>query len=183
MNAATRPYRSRSNAATSEVEQFPIRSQITFGGVTVQEAPLAKVVIFRDDSKAVVRSLPPNLLIPSMKQPDVRDMHGARKKIGDRLNQSGRQILVKQELGGHSSQNKSGGRIYQEPAFPIGSKRVHGAEIFALEVRKIGQNLIFAHPAGEVREDVIHRNAQAADARLAAALSGFDGDPFAIVHR
>ncbi len=48
--------------------------------------------------------------------------------------------------------------------------------IFGGEIRKVLQNLLLGHAGSQILEDVVDGNAQAANARLAAALAGLDSD-------
>lgn len=53
-------------------------------------------------------------------------------------------------------------------------KRVNGCEVLLFETRMLTENLIFGHSVGEPSENIIDRDAHAADARLAVPLVGFD---------
>ena len=44
------------------------------------------------------------------------------------------------------------------------------------------KDLSLRHARGEVLEDVVHRDAQASDARLAAAPAGLDGEEVPVIH-
>ena len=57
-----------------------------------------------------------------------------------------------------------------------------GANVLALEVREVPENLVGGGAAGEHFEDVGHADAQAADARPAAALTRVDGDALRVAH-
>jgi len=56
------------------------------------------------------------------------------------------------------------------------------ANVLFGQVGIIVQDFRPAHPGGDPAEHVAHRDAQAAHARLAAALAGFDRDELAIIH-
>lgn len=62
------------------------------------------------------------------------------------------------------------------------AKGIAGADVVARKIGKVAQDVVLAHARREPVEHVIDRDAQAADARLAAALAGLDGDDPAIVH-
>jgi hypothetical protein len=49
-------------------------------------------------------------------------------------------------------------------------------EVFLFEVGKIAENLVLRHAGSEIGSEVVDGEAQAADAGLAAHLTGFDGD-------
>jgi hypothetical protein len=57
-----------------------------------------------------------------------------------------------------------------------------GADVLALDGREVGQDLLLAHTAREVLEDVLHRDACAADAGLPAPDSGIDRDALLPIH-
>jgi hypothetical protein len=63
----------------------------------------------------------------------------------------------------------------------ISSEEKARAHILTREVREIPQNFVLAHAAGKIFEHIRHCDAQPADARLAAALVGFDRDDLAEV--
>ncbi len=72
--------------------------------------------------------------------------------------------------------------VAREPTFPISRKGQRSTNILALQVRKVRKNFILRHSASQVVKNVVHRNAQAAQARLTAALPWLDGDSLPIVH-
>lgn len=47
---------------------------------------------------------------------------------------------------------------------------------------KVSHYLLCGHPGRQIAQDVVHGDAPVPDARLAAALSGFDGDAIAVSH-
>src|SRR5579862_769432 len=60
--------------------------------------------------------------------------------------------------------------------FACGRERKACADVFGLQGRKIGQDLTFSHPTGEVFEDIGDRDPRPFDARLTAANSRRDRD-------
>jgi hypothetical protein len=58
--------------------------------------------------------------------------------------------------------------VARKPTFPISRKGSRSANILALQVRKVRPNFILRHSASHVVKHVVHRNAQAAQARLTA---------------
>ena len=73
-------------------------------------------------------------------------------------------------------------RRADEAALPVRREGEGRPDVLALEVREVGQDFVLAHPAGEVVEDVVDSDPEAANARLAAALPRLDGDSVAVVH-
>ena len=67
-------------------------------------------------------------------------------------------------------------------ALAIGGEGEADANILFGEVGEIGEDVVVGHAGGEVIENIINGDSQAAYARLAAALSGFDGDDLRIIH-
>jgi hypothetical protein len=55
-------------------------------------------------------------------------------------------------------------------------------DVFAGEVREVGEDLLLRHPRGQIGEHVVHGDAHPVDARLTAALSGLDGDDAFVRH-
>jgi len=56
------------------------------------------------------------------------------------------------------------------------------ADVLLGQVGIILQNLLPVHPGGDPAEHVAHGDAQPPDARLAAALAGFNRDDLAVIH-
>lgn len=67
-------------------------------------------------------------------------------------------------------------------ALAVGSKRQTGLDIFWREIREVGQNLLFAHAAGEVFQHIRYSHSHSANGRFAATLARFDCDDLAIIH-
>jgi hypothetical protein len=61
--------------------------------------------------------------------------------------------------------------------FPLGRAGQDRADVLALQIREVMKDLVFAHPAGEILEDIADGDPQAADARSSAALPRLDRDP------
>lgn len=57
-----------------------------------------------------------------------------------------------------------------------------GEDVFAGEVGEVGEDLLFGHAGREIGQDVVYGDAHAANARLAAAFAGLDGDDVVIAH-
>jgi hypothetical protein len=74
--------------------------------------------------------------------------------------------------------------FYPSPqaALAVRGEGERGPDVLAFEVQEVREDLVLAHPAGQVVEHVGHRHLEAPDARLPAALARLDGDPSAIVH-
>src|SRR5580698_4169187 len=68
------------------------------------------------------------------------------------------------------------------PALPVRGKGQTRANILLCQVREIAQKLLVAHSGRQVIQDVVNGDPQAPYARLAAALSGFDGNDLGIIH-
>ena len=73
--------------------------------------------------------------------------------------------------------------VAREPTFPVGRKRQRGANVLALQVGEVRQNFILRRSASHVVEDIVHENAQPAEARLTAALPRLDGYSLAMVRK
>src|SRR5688500_4024008 len=71
----------------------------------------------------------------------------------------------------------------QSMTFPIRGVGEASSNIFLSQLRKIAHDFCFAHPGGQIVQDVRYRDAHPANARLAAALAGFDRDDVPIIHR
>jgi hypothetical protein len=84
----------------------------------------------------------------------------------------------------HESYALSGeGRdVAGQPTFPIRGEGQRRPNVVAFKIREIREDFILRHAAGQIIEDVVDRDAQPAQARLAAALAWLDGDPLPIVH-
>jgi len=57
-----------------------------------------------------------------------------------------------------------------------------GSDVFRLELRKIVEDLLFAHPAGEHFKDVFHTDAKPANTWLSSALTRIEGDSLVMLH-
>src|ERR1035441_5736159 len=57
-----------------------------------------------------------------------------------------------------------------------------GTNIFFSEIGKVAQNLLVGHSAGQIIQNVVDGDAQAANASLTATLAGIDGDDLRVVH-
>lgn len=55
-------------------------------------------------------------------------------------------------------------------------------DVLGCEVGEIGEDLPFRHPGSEILEDIVHGNAQPADARLSATLARLNRDDISVVH-
>ena len=67
-------------------------------------------------------------------------------------------------------------------ALAVGGLRKTGANVLFCEIRKFPQNIGMAHAASKIFENVINRNSQTANARLAPPFSGLDRDDVGVVH-
>jgi hypothetical protein len=81
-----------------------------------------------------------------------------------------------------SRRTSVGRTIGDEAALAIDGEGIDRAEVFWLEIWKIGQDVGFSHSGGEVAEHVGDRDPQAANTRLPVALDGLDGDSPLIGH-
>jgi hypothetical protein len=59
---------------------------------------------------------------------------------------------------------------------PVSSEGEAGSDVFTSQFREIGDDVLLGHSGGEIVEHIRYCNAHAANARFAAALSGFNGD-------
>lgn len=57
-----------------------------------------------------------------------------------------------------------------------------GSDVFTGQIGKILEDILFAHTGSEIFLDIVDRDAQSTDARLAAPLAGIDGDELFPVH-
>lgn len=53
-----------------------------------------------------------------------------------------------------------------ETTFTVCGESKAGLQVLGGEIGKVGENLLFGHPAGQVIQDIIDRDAQPADARF-----------------
>jgi hypothetical protein len=83
-------------------------------------------------------------------------------------------------LGSRAAESGTGDD--RESTLPLGCETETGADILARKLREIGQDLILAHAAGEVREHVANRNARPTHSWLSEADLGVKDDAFAVVH-
>jgi len=67
-------------------------------------------------------------------------------------------------------------------ALAVSGVRKTGANVLFCEIRKFPQNIGMAHAASKIFENVINRNSQTANARLAPPFSGLDRDDVGVVH-
>lgn len=67
-------------------------------------------------------------------------------------------------------------------AFTIRRVCQAGEDVLVRQVGEVGKDLCLCHPGGEVRQDVIDRDAEATDARPAASFFGLNGDDVCVVH-
>src|SRR6186713_364284 len=75
------------------------------------------------------------------------------------------------------AESKVAFREGDERPFAVRGEGEAGADVLGFKVREVREDLGFRHAGREVVENVIDRDPQAANARLAAALGGVDGDP------
>ena len=105
--------------------------------------------------------------------PDLLVEHAANQRTGrqeDRpsaVTGSGRKVASRGQRQLHS--------------FTVGGIGKAGLYILGRKIGKIAEQLLRGHPGGEVLEHLVHRDAQAANARLAAPLARLDGNEVAIV--
>ena len=69
-----------------------------------------------------------------------------------------------------------------QSALAVSREGEAGADIFAREIRKITENLVFGHTGGEILEDVVNRNPHAADTGFTSPLMRFDRYDVPVVH-
>lgn len=67
-------------------------------------------------------------------------------------------------------------------AFTMSGESEASGEVLRFQFREVFENLFLRHAAGEVFEDIFHRDAHAPDARLAAALIRGDCDSIMKIH-
>lgn len=48
---------------------------------------------------------------------------------------------------------------------PLGRERQRGADVLSLQIREVVEDLVLAHPSGDVLEDVVDGSAEATNAR------------------
>lgn len=68
-------------------------------------------------------------------------------------------------------------------AFSVGRKGEAGFNVFASQFRKVLKNLILAHSAGEIFENVLNGDPHSANTWFAASFSGFYCDYLSVVHK
>jgi hypothetical protein len=66
--------------------------------------------------------------------------------------------------------------------FAISRKGQAGTNVFLGKVREIAQHLLVGHAGSKPAENIIDRDAQAADAGFATPLAGLDGDDVLVTH-
>lgn len=152
-----------------------------FGRRTSHEAALAEVVVLGDDREPSICRVPPDGLVVGGLQIELTDVNGPRIEFSEPPHEARREVVVEEEFQG-LPRGRLGGRVGDQAALAVGRERQGGADIVALEVGEVGEDLLLTHPASEVVQHVVHGNAEAADAGLAAPLPGLDGDALAVVH-
>ena len=101
---------------TSSVVQLPSRIQITLGGGPEQDAQSMKVLVLTHDHEPVVACVGPNHTVGDWCRGHIADIGRARVEISERLDETGCEILVEEQLGGLLRQpgySRSGARVQQ----------------------------------------------------------------------
>jgi hypothetical protein len=99
------------------------------------------------------------------------------RRAGIQLRQRGDQMIKR----GFDRKGASS-LLADEPVLTVRSKLKASLNIFGGQFGKIAQDVLLGHARGKPTEHVIHGDAHMADARLAAALSGFNRDDVVIIH-
>lgn len=144
-----------------------------------EKTPLPEIIVLRDNAKAMRPRVFPNDRVIRTSEANIADVDPSRERDRDQTREVRAQVLIEEERG-HASGLRS--RIGHQTALPIGRERERRPDILALQIREVGEDLVFGHSSGQIVEDVVHGDAKAADAGLATPLSRFNGDPTAIVH-
>ena len=76
----------------------------------------------------------------------------------------------------------SPGRKRNEPSLPLCRERQRCPDVFALQIREVLEDLRFRHPGRQVLKDIVHRDPEPTNARLAAPLFRLKGDAIQMVH-
>jgi hypothetical protein len=147
----------------------------------VKEASLSEVIIFRDDHEFVDGCPLPDRVVGRRAEAKIAYVERAGEQGREVANESRRKVLVEEEPNAHRPSQLRGG-IGDEAALAVSRKAVDGEEVVVLEVREVREDLRLGHPGGQIRQDVVDRDAQAPDARLAPALPRLDGYTLGGVH-
>src|SRR5439155_964340 len=83
-----------------------------------------------------------------------------------------RGLPLNEEIGFHRRAASRVGNVGF--ALAVSGVRKTGANVLFCEIRKFPQNIGMAHAASKIFENVINRNSQTANARLAPAFSGLE---------
>ena len=127
-----------------------------------------EVFIFRHDAPVASNREPPDLAIVGISQSDVSAAAASSPSVlGNRARDGGNWA---------STRNRTSS-AYEDGMIEILRGILEArADIFPLQVRVVGEDLILCRPGGEHVENVLHADAHVANTRPAPAFSGLDCD-------
>lgn len=152
----------------------------------MHDAEPVEVLVLRYQDKVLRPCSGPDRSISGPTEAKGEGVRGVRVKIGEIPDQTCREILIEQKFHGGLAQTfrqaTSGGRDARQPALALGSEREAGTNVLKSELGEIHEDLVLAHPACEIRQDIAHCDASPTHGGLPEANLRVQDDAVAIVH-
>ena len=123
--------------------------------------------------------------VDESQHPSSRWQNPAARHTARQLHQSPRAIRLRGHAGtqgtpfpgrepddGKDSDRRAASRWRNrhEPPFPVSGKRQTGANVFACQIRKVFENVLFTHPGGKVFQYIVHGHTKTTNAGFTATL-------------
>jgi len=173
-NARMSAWRFRRTAVTAIVEQFPSRTQTTFGG-----CPRTSARCWKSTSLETITN--PCAAADAQTIGSTALDNATFLTCSDPGNSAANCCTSRYER--FWSKRTSCGGNDPKPPLAVGGKREAGLDIFPRQVRKIRQYLICRHTRGKVFQHVSHSHPKTANTRLSAALARLNCDEVRVIHK
>ena len=145
-------------------------------GRGIADAAGDEILVLRDYRPPTRRGEIPDAAVVRVAQPKITDWRGGQTVLNEPVGEGGRQLRIHQNA--HGSAGDEDGVV--EIARSVSDA---GADVFRLEVGKIGEDFILRCAACEHVEHVLDPDAHPPDARASTALVRIDGNALEFVHR
>lgn len=150
-----------------------------------ENAESVEVAVLRDQNETFRRRASPDCVIASASKAEIDNVRRVWIQVGKVADQARREMPVEEDPQ-HSRGWPAAARLRcrnaGEPTLPVRGEGETSANVVARELREVGDDLIHAHPAREVREDVAHGDARTPHDGLPERDFGVDDDAVTIVH-